>query len=51
MRSCAARVFVYLFDRDAPQKRERARDCGRLLTEDLQDGRRFGSLRVENPFR
>jgi predicted nucleic acid-binding protein len=24
--------------------------CGRLLTEDLQDGRRFGSLRVENPF-
>jgi len=24
--------------------------CGRLLTEDLQDGRRFGALRVENPF-
>lgn len=24
--------------------------CGRLLTEDLQAGRRFGSLRVENPF-
>lgn len=24
--------------------------CDRLLTEDLQHGRRFGSLRVENPF-
>ncbi len=24
--------------------------CGRLLTEDLQEGRRFGTLRVENPF-
>jgi predicted nucleic acid-binding protein len=28
----------------------RARGCSRLLTEDLQDGHRFGSLRVENPF-
>lgn len=28
----------------------RARSCERLLTEDLQHGRRFGSLRVENPF-
>ena len=27
-----------------------ARDCQRLLTEDLQDGRQFGALRVENPF-
>ena len=25
-------------------------DCRRLLTEDLQDGRLFGRLRVENPF-
>ncbi len=25
--------------------------CDRLLTEDLADGVRFGSLRVENPFR
>lgn len=25
-------------------------DCERLLTEDLQHGRQFGSLRVENPF-
>jgi predicted nucleic acid-binding protein len=25
--------------------------CTRLLTEDLQDGRMFDSLRVENPFR
>lgn len=24
--------------------------CDRLLTEDLQHGQRFGSLRVENPF-
>jgi predicted nucleic acid-binding protein len=24
--------------------------CARLLTEDLQDGRAFGSVRVENPF-
>lgn len=24
--------------------------CGRLLTEDLQAGRRFGELTVENPF-
>ncbi len=24
--------------------------CDRLLTEDLQDGRTFGTLRVENPF-
>ncbi len=31
---------------------ESARRCGatRLVTEDLQDGRRFGTLRVENPF-
>lgn len=28
----------------------RARGCRRLLTEDLQDGREFGALRVENPF-
>ena len=27
-----------------------ARYCQRLLTEDLQDGRQFGALRVENPF-
>ncbi len=27
-----------------------ARACRRLLTEDLQHGRQFGSLRVENPF-
>ena len=27
------------------------RRCGRLLTEDLQDGQRFGALRVANPFR
>jgi predicted nucleic acid-binding protein len=25
--------------------------CKRLLSEDLQDGQRIGSLRVENPFR
>lgn len=25
-------------------------DCQRLLTEDMQDGRRFGELLVENPF-
>jgi predicted nucleic acid-binding protein len=25
--------------------------CERILTEDLQHGRRFGPLRVENPFR
>jgi predicted nucleic acid-binding protein len=25
--------------------------CERLLTEDLNDGQRFGSVRVENPFR
>ncbi len=25
--------------------------CERLLTEDLQDGARFGSVTVENPFR
>jgi predicted nucleic acid-binding protein len=24
--------------------------CTTLLTEDLQDGRRFGSLKIENPF-
>jgi predicted nucleic acid-binding protein len=29
----------------------RARGCTRLLTEDLQHGREFGRLRVENPFR
>lgn len=28
-----------------------ARGCSRLLSEDLQDGREFGSLRIENPFR
>jgi predicted nucleic acid-binding protein len=28
-----------------------ARGCTRLLTEDLQHGREFGRLRVENPFR
>jgi predicted nucleic acid-binding protein len=27
-----------------------SRGCTRLLTEDLQDGRRFGTLRVEDPF-
>jgi predicted nucleic acid-binding protein len=27
-----------------------ARRCTRLLTEELQDGRQFGDLRVENPF-
>jgi len=27
------------------------RRCVRLLTEDLQEGRRFGSLQVANPFR
>jgi len=27
-----------------------ARGCEKLLTEDLQHGRRFGQLRVENPF-
>lgn len=26
------------------------RGCARVLTEDLQDGRRFGDLVVENPF-
>jgi len=26
-------------------------ECGVLLSEDLQDGRRFGSVRVENPFK
>jgi predicted nucleic acid-binding protein len=26
-------------------------DCGVLLSEDMPDGRRFGELRVENPFR
>ena len=29
----------------------RARDCARLLSEDMQHGRLFGSVRVENPFR
>lgn len=28
----------------------RAHGCTRLLSEDLQDGRVFGDLRVENPF-
>jgi predicted nucleic acid-binding protein len=28
----------------------RARDCSRVLTEDLQHGREFGRLRIENPF-
>lgn len=28
-----------------------ARGCSRLLSEDLQDGRQFGRVRVENPFR
>ncbi len=27
-----------------------ARGCTRLLSEDLQDGRRFGDLVIENPF-
>ena len=27
------------------------RRCDRLLTEDLQDGRQFGSLSITNPFR
>jgi predicted nucleic acid-binding protein len=29
----------------------RAHGCTRLLSEDLQDGRAFGDLHVENPFR
>ena len=29
----------------------RARGCRRLLSEDLQHGREFGNVRVENPFR
>lgn len=29
----------------------RARGCHRLLSEDLQHGREFGIVRVENPFR
>lgn len=29
----------------------RSRGCTRLLSEDLQHGRVFGSMRVENPFR
>ena len=29
----------------------RARGCRRLFSEDLQHGRQFGSVRVENPFR
>jgi predicted nucleic acid-binding protein len=29
----------------------RARGCRRLLSEDLQHGREFGVVRVENPFR
>jgi len=28
----------------------RARGCSRVLTEDLQHGREFGLLRIENPF-
>ncbi len=28
-----------------------AAGCGRLLTEDLNDGQMFGPVRVENPFR
>lgn len=28
-----------------------AAGCTRLLTEDLQDGQRFGGLEIENPFR
>ncbi len=29
----------------------RARGCRRLFSEDLQHGRKFGNVRVENPFR
>ena len=29
----------------------RTRGCDRLLTEDLQDGRQFGPLKITNPFR
>ena len=29
----------------------RAHGCNRLLSEDLQDGRAFGDVHVENPFR
>jgi predicted nucleic acid-binding protein len=29
----------------------RARGCARLLSEDMQHGRLFGTVRVENPFR
>jgi len=29
----------------------RARGCERLLSEDLQHGQVFGTVRVENPFR
>jgi predicted nucleic acid-binding protein len=28
----------------------RARGCSRLLSDDLQDGREFGRVRIENPF-
>ncbi|MCC7241886.1 MAG: PIN domain-containing protein [Acidobacteria bacterium] len=28
----------------------RVRGCSRLLSEDLQDGREFGRVRIENPF-
>lgn len=28
-----------------------AAGCGRLLSEDLNDGQLIGSVRVENPFR
>ena len=27
-----------------------SRGCTRLLSDDLQDGREFGRLRIENPF-
>jgi predicted nucleic acid-binding protein len=29
----------------------RARGCRRLFSEDLQDGREYGNVRIENPFR
>jgi predicted nucleic acid-binding protein len=47
-------VLVYRFDAREPAKRKRSAlsaDCDRVLTEDLQHGFAFGSLRVENPFR
>jgi predicted nucleic acid-binding protein len=46
----ARRDQVSLWDALVVAAARRAR-CSVLLSEDLQDGRRFGALRVENPFR